>query len=178
MKAGVVEQLGETALLVPELINRGLAANDRLKYYLTLFQAAIMHAAQPEQPFSNLRAEREASGIADGSFDDLVGDSRAQPDGPVSVPSVRNLRTLLLADLATMLKPIEFVAGDLDAGRDVAAAFRRRLQALESGLPRWERDLVRPDDVAALTRVGDDLPAIDLRPRRSGMSAESMAGGA
>jgi hypothetical protein len=39
-KLEVIEQLGETGLLLPELINRGLAANDRLKYYLTLLQAA------------------------------------------------------------------------------------------------------------------------------------------
>jgi hypothetical protein len=30
MKLDVVEQLGETAVILPELINRGLAANDRL----------------------------------------------------------------------------------------------------------------------------------------------------
>ena len=89
MKLEVVEQLGETALLLPELINRGLAANDRLKYYLTLVQAAVAHATQPQRPFSNLRAEREASGISDASFDDFVGYSRTQADGLVCVPSAR-----------------------------------------------------------------------------------------
>ena len=153
MKLDVVEQLGETALLVPELINRGLAANDRLKYYLTLIQAAVAHATHPQQPFSNLRSEREASGISDASFDDLVGHSRAQADGLVCVPSARTIRTLLLADLAAMIKPIE--AGGVEPGAEAgaAAAFRQRLQALEAALPVWDRDLVHPDDVAALTRV-------------------------
>ena len=30
-KAGILEQIGERSLLLPELINHGLAANDRLK---------------------------------------------------------------------------------------------------------------------------------------------------
>jgi hypothetical protein len=155
VKREVVEQLGETALLLPELINRGLAANDRLKYYLTLLQAAITHAAQPQQPFSPLRAEREACGISDPAFDDLVGHASRQADGLVSVPALRTVRTLLLADLETMIRPIASAAGEAGAGPSVAATFRQRLQALEAALPIWDHDLVDPDDVAALTRVGD-----------------------
>ena len=37
-KVAIIEQIGEKGLLLPELVNRGLAANDRLKYYLTLLQ--------------------------------------------------------------------------------------------------------------------------------------------
>ena len=36
-------------MLLPRLINRGLAANDRIKYFLTLFQSARDHADHPNQ---------------------------------------------------------------------------------------------------------------------------------
>jgi hypothetical protein len=122
MKLHVVEQLGETAVILPELVNRGLLANDRLKYYMTLLQAVVAHAAQPQQPPADFRAEREASGIAEMEFDQMVGRSRRQPDGLVSAPGIGQLRTLLLADLEAMLKPVD--AEPLDSSTRSAAAFR------------------------------------------------------
>src|SRR5205814_8420469 len=76
IKGTIVEALGETELLLPDRVNRGLVANDRVKYYLTLLQAANHHAAAPEQPFASLRAERNAAGVDDASLDRVVEQSR------------------------------------------------------------------------------------------------------
>ena len=43
-KIGIIEQLGESGLFLPELINRGLMARDKLKYYVSLLQAAHVYA--------------------------------------------------------------------------------------------------------------------------------------
>ena len=51
-KVAIIEQIGERGLLLPELIARGLAANDRVKYYLALLQAAQARAQAPQQPAS------------------------------------------------------------------------------------------------------------------------------
>jgi hypothetical protein len=61
-KIGIIEQLGESGLFLPELINRGLMARDKLKYYVSLLQAAHVYAQSPHHPAPTLRGEREASG--------------------------------------------------------------------------------------------------------------------
>ena len=40
-KTHIVEQLGETALVLPNLVAAGLRANDRAKYYMSLLQGSI-----------------------------------------------------------------------------------------------------------------------------------------
>ena len=39
-KYEILEELGEEKLLLPALVNAALMANDRIKYYFTLIQAA------------------------------------------------------------------------------------------------------------------------------------------
>ena len=46
-KVDVVASLGQMQLLRPARIKSALAANDRLKLYLTVLQAAQTHADQP-----------------------------------------------------------------------------------------------------------------------------------
>ena len=50
-KIGVVASLGQGQLLRPAWITAALAANDRLKLYLTLQQAAQPHTEQPSVPW-------------------------------------------------------------------------------------------------------------------------------
>ena len=71
-KAGVLEELGHESLVLPTLVNRGLVANDRAKYLLSLLQAARSHADAPSGPCSSLRAERLAAGVADAQLDSVV----------------------------------------------------------------------------------------------------------
>src|SRR5208283_4619188 len=75
-KQQIVRDLGESSLVLPVLVNRGLEANDRAKYVLALLQAARGHADHPDRPFSSLRGERLAAGVADARLDDLVAEAR------------------------------------------------------------------------------------------------------
>lgn len=68
LKSRMVDELGETALLLPESVNRALAANERAKYGLTLFQTARSAADDPGAVISELRAERETLGVGDATF--------------------------------------------------------------------------------------------------------------
>ncbi|MBV8282294.1 MAG: hypothetical protein JO347_09565, partial [Candidatus Eremiobacteraeota bacterium] len=80
-KDRIIDTLGEAGLLLPEAINRGLADNDRAKYWLSLLQMAKAHADAPDSEFSDLRRERIAADIADARFDRVVeGSTRAAPD--------------------------------------------------------------------------------------------------
>jgi hypothetical protein len=47
-KTRILDSLNEQALLLPSLVNRALAANDRVKYRFTLLQAAQAHAERPD----------------------------------------------------------------------------------------------------------------------------------
>lgn len=75
-KARIVGALGEQELLLPALVNEGLAANDRAKYLMTLLQAAREHADHPDAPVNRLEHERLACGAADANLDTVVERSR------------------------------------------------------------------------------------------------------
>ncbi len=61
-KAGIVREIVEQSLLLPELLNRALKASDCVKYCFTLVRAARAQAGHPAAEQSTLRGEREAAG--------------------------------------------------------------------------------------------------------------------
>ncbi len=63
MKKGILKELGEEELLLPELVNAALAANERIKYYFTLLQTAQSRALHPDSEFPGLKIEREPPGL-------------------------------------------------------------------------------------------------------------------
>src|ERR1039458_1721950 len=84
-KDRMIEVLGEAQLLLPGLGGSALAANDRVKYLLTLLQAA-RSGADGAVGVSGLRDERLASGVEDRELDRLVGGSTHEPDGRYRIP--------------------------------------------------------------------------------------------
>ena len=145
----------ETALVLPQLLNAGLAANDRLKYYLTLLQMAGAAAQQPHGTVTNLRAEREASGIADSAFDEIVAGSRVGADGHIHVPRAQQIRTLLLDGLDEMLQPVRAAARVGVSTRTPVDTYAARLAALTARLPSCADDRLTPAEIAAVTGLGD-----------------------
>ena len=62
-KQGAVTALGQQALTQPTRLREALKANDRLKLYLTVLQAAAAHAAAPERPAVDLANDIAAADI-------------------------------------------------------------------------------------------------------------------
>jgi hypothetical protein len=63
-KGAILARLGESELLLPTLVSRALAANDRAKYLFTLLQSAVRHADRPDEA---LAPTCGASGSSAGS---------------------------------------------------------------------------------------------------------------
>ena len=153
---------------LPELVIRGFAANDRLRYYLALLQAAEGHATMPGEPVSNLRAEREASGVLDESFDRTVEESRDIGSQTLQIPGATALVEHLFDELHLMLQPLQAAAA---SGSDLGIRceiYRRRLDDLILHAPACHDDQVSLSAMTAftaLTRNGHDTVyqlALDL----------------
>lgn len=116
-KSAIVASLGERQLLRPAWIRAALAANDRLKLYLTLIQSAVAHAAQPDAPPADLRRECAAAGLSDPWLTDLPrfatmdagsdgGAESGRDAGQVHVPGLPRLAACIRDDLRLMLRPV------------------------------------------------------------------------
>ncbi|MBO0860903.1 MAG: DUF47 family protein [Chloracidobacterium sp.] len=106
LKTKIIEALGETNLILPTLVNRALAANDRVKYLFTLLQMAKSRADFPDAEFTDLSRERLACGVEDASFDSVIAHSRRLANDTYHVEQAGRIYDLLLEDLGEMLKPV------------------------------------------------------------------------
>ncbi len=151
-KHEIVLDLGQPSLVLPLLINRGLEANDRAKYFLALIQTARAHADHPDRPFSSLRAERLAAGVPDEGLDSLVGGSRATAEACYFVPGIGSVHAALAGAVAEMIAPFE-----VDASK--ANPFSARLDAVLDGAPDLAADCVPGayvDSMASADRQSGD----------------------
>lgn len=167
-KTRMIDILGERELLLPELLDRALAANDRVKYYFTLIQAAKQHADAPRAPVPDLGAERLAAGIDDPRLDDVVGASSRDPDGAYLVPDSLRLHDAIEEGIGDMLAPVA-LAGE-------SAAEAERFESLRKEC-RPDSDRVPASYFSSVTRAqrgqGDSLHLLvmDLHKRLNGLQA-------
>jgi pyruvate,orthophosphate dikinase len=152
-KDRIIEALGDGRLLLPRLVADALAANDRVKYLLTLLQDARA-AADGAGVAGSLREERVASGIDDARLDRVVPGSSRERDGLYRIPGARRLSDRAVAEVATMLAPLE------RAPVPAAQALAERTAVLADGLA-IDGDLISAEDVARLTG-GPDAGADSL----------------
>lgn len=129
-KTRIVEELGEQGLLLPALVNEALAGNDRAKYWMTLLQAARLHADHPEPPVDDLKQERIACGITDIGLDGVVGGSRRETPGLYNIPEARRIYDSLLNDVRRMIAPLRTADSLVSANGFSPAACEGRLKAL------------------------------------------------
>jgi hypothetical protein len=168
-KTGVLGALDERGLLLPDLLDVAVGANERAKYYLSLLQMAVMRAEAPDVDFPNLRGERVAAGIVDERLDGVVSGSRHLVGDQVRVPLAPEVIGRLLEDVGQMLEPLRA------AGR--AEPFDARFAKISRVAPR-ARDTLRPADVATLAsaeRAGDDslhLLVMDAHKALNALAAE------
>jgi pyruvate, orthophosphate dikinase len=142
-KDQMIEALGERQLLLPALVGRALAANDRVKYLLALLQAAAA-TADGAVGQGNLREERLASGVDQPQLDRVVDGSLR--DGPASyrIPEAELIVGAALDAVRTMLVPLE--VAELSA----AGELRQRLATI-SGALAASGDLVATAQLKLLT---------------------------
>ena len=111
-KQKILDALGESQLVVPALVNRALAANDRAKYYFSLLQMAAAHAAHPEGGRPDLRRERIAAGEDDAALDGLVAAARrVAGEERVTLPGAAALFSQVREALDEMISPLRAESG-------------------------------------------------------------------
>jgi uncharacterized protein Yka (UPF0111/DUF47 family) len=151
-KHEAVASLGEDVLVRPALVRDALRANDRLKLYLTVLQAAATHAAAPDQPAVDLQREIAAADIRERDEATWLRElpANALRDGrTLLVPNFVRLRQRLASDLGAMARP---VVEDVDADPALVTRvehWRERLQALQP-------DVLDDGALAELTRGSRD----------------------
>jgi hypothetical protein len=154
-KTSIIGELGEAALLLPQHLQRALAANDRLKFCFTLLQAAENHASHPEDPPLDLKAERIAANLPAGELDAAVALSRREADGALHLGGAARLQQEMLEDIASMSAPLAL------AGSGEAETFSARARTLLAALPPFADDRVPAGLVGAMTSAnrgaGDSL---------------------
>jgi len=177
-KVGIVDELGETALLLPRRIQQALEANDRLKLCFSLLQTAQHHADHPDGALPDLLVEQRAAGLAGDTLD--LARSRRDTDGGLSVPGAEHLRRMVLTDLRALLEPLKLAAAaDL---KELSA----RERAIEAGLPPFPGDRIPPGIIGRMTAADRDagdsahILVMDLHKRinalQSALAQEIIAG--
>ena len=111
-KQSIVAALGEQGLALPQLVNEALAANDRLKYRLTLLQLAARHAEAPDALLPDLRDERLAAQMDMVSLDDMPAQCRRLASGKYELPVLPRVR---VAELRRLLEDKAFDVGPMRA---------------------------------------------------------------
>lgn len=116
-KSQAVSSLGEHRLMLPAWVKAALAANDRLKGYLTVFQTASAHAAHPAGEVPDLARELAAAGLDAAWLHDVATAAR-RVDEDLLLPDLPRLVRSLEEDLGTMARPVlETACDSADAAR-------------------------------------------------------------
>ncbi len=144
-KVEIVQQLGEKALLLPDLLAEALSANDRLKLRLSLLQDALGHGRHPQAEPRSFEAERHAVGLADPKFDRVVSGAQLMAGNLLVAPGAAALIKGIGADLVLMLAPLKA------ANSDTARTFEARLTALVASLPSAANDTLDTHSIDAMT---------------------------
>jgi uncharacterized protein Yka (UPF0111/DUF47 family) len=126
MKSEIIEELGQTELLLPARIAEGLAANDRVKVRLSLLQAAASHARDPHGSPFDLEAECLGAGLDAAAMRRLVGEA-ARAGERLTAPGLAGLVAAVWNDVGVMASAV----GAADRAEEARA--RARMAAMRQG---------------------------------------------
>ncbi|MCE8428661.1 MAG: hypothetical protein J5U19_09760 [Candidatus Methanoperedens sp.] len=132
-KKSILKELGEEELLLPELVNAALAANERIKYYFTLLQTAQSRALHTDSEFSSLKKEREIAGVENALLDSVVQGAKGLGSGTYRIPYTGEIFSAIKACMQEMSLPI--------LGQGKAHDYDKRLTELLEGWPAGEEAL-------------------------------------
>ena len=180
MKSRIVEELGQSEILLPGLVAAGLRANDRAKVRLSALQAALQHARDPGAAPTDLAAECRSAGIDAVAIKSFVAGARPAGNGLVEAPGLAKLGQALLADVEAMIEAV--AAADASKGK----AAEDRLAAIKTNLG-LGKPAIGEAEIAEVTAVSsgehDSLHRfiMDLHKelnRLAAQCAEEIVGGA
>jgi uncharacterized protein Yka (UPF0111/DUF47 family) len=170
-KFDAVASLGQLQLLRPAWTKAALAANDRLKLYLTVLQAAQTHAEQPSTVPPDMKHEFAAAQLDAPWL--LALPASAYLDGTtLHVPDLPSLKQKLRDDLRVMARPLD---GDTEPAHRALIA---RVEHWCGWLNDQPSDTLSPAQIRDLTsgsRHGDDsfhLLVMDLHKALNHLAAE------
>lgn len=170
-KTGVVASLGELQLLRPAWTKAALAANDRLKLYLTVLQAAQAHAEQPSNAPLDLKREFAAAKVDARWLADLPGSAYLEGE-ILHLAELARLLGVLRDDLRIMARPLG------DDGDLAHQALMARVADWCDRLDKQHADTLTPAQIKAITsgsRHGEDsfhVLVMDLHKALNHLSAE------
>lgn len=147
MKAQILSVIGETDLNRSAQIQAALAANERVKYYLSLLQLAMTRADHQERGVDSLRRERMSSGIADRALDELLSHTQRE-NGHYRMPGAGAVMEQIFQDLRIVAEPV------LAETNVLKTAFADRLERLIAKLPKATDDVMDGGTIAEITRAG------------------------
>lgn len=145
MKSAIIQQLGQTDILLPSLIAEGLRANDRVKARLSILQAAGRHAREPNTAQFDLSEECRVAGLDAAAMEALVVHANLLAGERLTAPGLASLGNAIWDDVADMAKPV--CAADKADGD----SFLRRLSALRQAAPLGASDEIELAQIARLT---------------------------
>lgn len=148
MKSRIIEELGQAELMLPNLVAGALRANDQAKLRMSVLQAAVQHAHDPNSPPADLAAECGSAGVDAVATRTLVAGARVNGDGVIEAPGLAKLSQALLSDVTTMIDAVS--AGDAPAGKAAEERFAAIGASLDLGNER-----ISEADIAKLTSVFD-----------------------
>jgi uncharacterized protein Yka (UPF0111/DUF47 family) len=118
-KTAAVASLGQRKLMLPAWVKAALSANDRLKLYLTVLQAAWSHASRPEREVPDLVIETAAAGVS-GSWLKNVAEGATVIEADLHVPDLPRLVKCFAEDLGIMARPVlESMPTEAEPGKRV-----------------------------------------------------------
>ena len=172
-KTAIVAHLGESAVLLPQLLSRALDANERAKVRMTVLQYALAHAEQPSAPARKLQSQGRVLGMDDVALDATVSGARLIDSKQMALPGGRTLIEGLCQDIKLMVEPLK--TGD----PETAKGFFERVDAVGGELSSLANDVVPRDLIGLVTsakREGRDtahLLVMDLHRAINRLSAET-----
>lgn len=135
-KSDAVASLGQSSLLQPTRVRAALRANDRLKLYLTVLQAAAAQAEHPGHSPLDLSREIAAAGVGASDEADWLHDLPATASrqggerGRLHLPDLPRLARGLREDLLTMARPLLDDAAERDGFAQRVAHWAQHLEAV------------------------------------------------
>jgi uncharacterized protein Yka (UPF0111/DUF47 family) len=169
-KSKILDRLGESAVLLPELISAALASNDRAKLRLTMLQEALAHGENQGTSPRDLSTERRRAGLEDVLFDSTIAGARPIGEQLYAIPGSHALLEGLFHDLETMQTPL--------VNSSSAHELATRMAALREAAPKATGDILAASEIASLTRARRDghdsahLFIMDLHKALNGLVAE------